>query len=111
MLLRKITKQNIVEILLLPIIFVMIFGLGLILLVFLDVQNYLVYTAWCLISGVVVIVLIGAYTYLMIDEKSVERYVKLKQQIAIEAEKFRIHKEQKAAEKQQPKKIKNKSNK
>ena len=108
MLLRKITRQNIVELLILPIIFIIIFSLGFILLVYFNVQNYLVYTAWCLISGIIVIALIGAYTYLMIDERSVEKVVKLKQQIAIEAERFRINQQQKITTKRPPNKFKNK---
>ncbi len=105
MLLRKITNQNIVEILIIPLIFVSIFGLGLMLLVLLDVENYLVYTGWCLLSGVIVIALVGAYTYLMIDESSIEKYVNLKRQIVAEAEKYRIKKVQRITTKRPPKKF------
>jgi hypothetical protein len=63
MLLRKISKQNIIEILLLPIIFVIIFLAGVFALVQLNINNYLAYASWCLITGIIVILIVGFITY------------------------------------------------
>jgi hypothetical protein len=72
MLIREISKQNIIEILILPLVFIMIFIAGIFLLVFLEIFDYVVYTSWCLFSGIIVIAIIAYFTYLKIKPKKRE---------------------------------------
>ena len=64
MLIREVTRQNLIEIILLPIVFVLVFISGTFGLIYLHVNNYLAYLTWCAISFVVVIAIIISYTYL-----------------------------------------------
>lgn len=74
MLLREIKKINIIEILILPLIFIAIFIAGMIIFIQFNLNNYLLYTGWCFISGVIVIGIIGIYTYLILKEDSYDKY-------------------------------------
>lgn len=69
MLIREITKQNIKEIILLPLIFILLFiGGSTVFLVF-NIYDQILYASWCFISAIIVIGLIGLTTYLMIKNK------------------------------------------
>lgn len=55
--------MNIIEIIILPLIFGLIFGSGIFLLIYLGISDYVAYTGWCLISGVIILLIILTYTY------------------------------------------------
>jgi hypothetical protein len=66
MLIREISKQNLIEIIAFPLIFIMLFILGIYLFVYLELLDYVLYTSWCLISGVIVVAIIFYFTYMKI---------------------------------------------
>lgn len=65
---RKITKQHLIEILILPIIFVLILMVGIYLLLSLNINDYFVFTGWCIIATIIVIIIIAGYTFIFIKK-------------------------------------------
>jgi hypothetical protein len=68
---RDISKFNLLEILILPLIFIMIFTSGAILFVSMGIINYSVYAGWCFGTGAIVggVVLYYSYRSLNRDPK------------------------------------------
>ena len=60
---RKIKRNNLLEIILIPLIFLAILGSGLGMFFYFEVYNYFIYTTWCIISGMILLGLIIFYTY------------------------------------------------
>ena len=73
MLIRSISKFNLIEIILLPLIFIGIFIVGVGLLIHFKIDTQEIYAGWCLISGAVVMCIVLAYTYVLIKDKWKDR--------------------------------------
>ncbi len=63
MIIREISKKNIIEILIFPLIFALIFFAGLYALIELKINNYFAYAGWCTISGLILFLIIFFYVY------------------------------------------------
>jgi hypothetical protein len=66
---QKISKQNLTEILVLPLIFILVFLAGISIFIIFDQESYMLYAGWCFTTGFITIIVIGVYTYLRIKAK------------------------------------------
>lgn len=63
---RKITKQNLIEIIVIAIIFIIIFIIGSSVFLIQDVNSYNIFAVWCIITALISMVIIGSYSYIKI---------------------------------------------
>ena len=64
---RGITKTNILEIILVPLLFGFLYMGGVLLLMGFGIINYMVHAGWCLGTGGIVISILAVYTYLSLS--------------------------------------------
>ncbi len=67
--LREITKQNIIEILLLPLIFIVIFIAGITIFITFDLDNYMFFAGWCFASAGILMVIVVIYSYFYLKSR------------------------------------------
>ncbi len=61
---REITKQNLIEIIVFALIFIIIFIVGSSVFLIQDINNYNIFAVWCIITALISMVIIGSYSYI-----------------------------------------------
>jgi hypothetical protein len=74
MLIREIHKKNLIEIIILPLIFISIFIAGTIILTMFNILNYMIYAGWCLISGIMLMIIVWVYSYIFLKEDRFDQF-------------------------------------
>ena len=69
MLMRKISRSNLIEIILLPLLFIGIFIAGSSLFLVLGLYDQILYASWCFVSAGMVVCIVGIYTYILIIKR------------------------------------------
>ena len=61
---REITKENLMELLISAAIFIIIFIVGSTVFLLMEMENYNIFATWCMITALISMVIIGAYSYI-----------------------------------------------
>jgi hypothetical protein len=69
MLMRKISPENLFEIILLPLLFIGIFIAGGTIFLVLGLYDQILFASWCFISAGIVVCIVVIYTYIIIQKR------------------------------------------